>query len=729
MHVPFESVQEDREQQARYLESTRSLASFQHPNLAKVLDGGWDRVVWRVVESMQGTPIAEVLKRTSSLATEVPAAGTVGILRATGDALHALHAAGRVHGAIGSSRILSTPSGGFKITGWTNNNTPDHLSILERNIFNISQAAPELLDQAAPTVRSDVYGLALVGVELLTGKNPFLRSTVMEVEEAVRHTPVVLHPEHPDALRELLQACLEKNPDNRPASIDTVLKRLGDLMGEGMSPLAWKGWLAVLFQGRKAQDRAERSPEAEAAAAAHLDYLSLAMEKPTESKPVWTLALAETDVGVPAGAFALPASPESTEDLPQGDDSSSDDAPRPEVLRIPVFNAMGTLPSPAPAPAPDPSSTEDSSLTPSRRRPDGRRALFQEPRRNELPLTAPPLDPTPPPPLNPTPRPANSPNASMDRQLTWVRNAESASVTPSKRSPAPARAAAPATKKAVAAPPPTPEPRKQGMVGFLLGVLLTASLALFFLQMNRHTPGAAPPPPEGKAPPSAGAPTPAAADAVPAATAGPTEPPPSAAPAPEAAPPAPAPAPEAAPPAPAPAAAPKPAPAPKAAPTPAPRPAPAPAPAPKPAPAPTPAPAPKPAPAPAPTPAPAPVAVAAPAPAPAAAPLPPSSTLTDLSVDVVGGQVVLRGKISGVGQRAVGFLQEDESTCSYRLRLKETAQDIGLARIPVSSSIVSQVAVSSSNGTLAINVACTVGKVAPRLSATSTSFELVLAPR
>ena len=506
MHVPFESVQEDREQQARYLESTRSLASFQHPNLAKVLDGGWDRVVWRVVESMQGTPIAEVLKRTSSLATEVPAAGTVGILRATGDALHALHAAGRVHGAIGSSRILSTPSGGFKITGWTNNNTPDHLSILERNIFNISQAAPELLDQAAPTVRSDVYGLALVGVELLTGKNPFLRSTVMEVEEAVRHTPVVLHPEHPDALRELLQACLEKNPDNRPASIDTVLKRLGDLMGEGMSPLAWKGWLAVLFQGRKAQDRAERSPEAEAAAAAHLDYLSLAMEKPTESKPVWTLALAETDVGVPAGAFALPASPESTEDLPQGDDSSSDDAPRPEVLRIPVFNAMGTLPSPAPAPAPDPSSTEDSSLTPSRRRPDGRRALFQEPRRNELPLTAPPLDPTPPPPLNPTPLPANSPNASMDRQLTWVRNAESASVTPSKRSPAPARAAAPATKKAVAAPPPTPEPRKQGMVGFLLGVLLTASLALFFLQMNRHTPGAAPPPPEGKAPPVSGGP-------------------------------------------------------------------------------------------------------------------------------------------------------------------------------------------------------------------------------
>ena len=90
---------------------------------------------------------------------------------------------------------------------------------------------------------------------------------------------------------------------------------------------------------------------------------------------------------------------------------------------------------------------------------------------------------------------------------------------------------------------------------------------------------------------------------------------------------------------------------------------------------------------------------------------------------------MLRGKISGVGQRAVGFLQEDESTCSYRLRLKETAQDIGLARIPVSSSIVSQVAVSSSNGTLAINVACTVGKVAPRLSATSTSFELVLAPR
>jgi hypothetical protein len=117
LHLPFPEIHKDHKLQDHYLKDTQAPIEFQHQNLARVLNGGRARVVWRVVERTPTTSIADVLRRTTSLATEVPMAGAIGVLRGTGEALRYLHARGRVHGAVSSHRILSTLQGGFKITG------------------------------------------------------------------------------------------------------------------------------------------------------------------------------------------------------------------------------------------------------------------------------------------------------------------------------------------------------------------------------------------------------------------------------------------------------------------------------------------------------------------------------------------------------------------------------------------------------------------------------------
>ncbi len=106
-----------------------------------------------------------------------------------------------------------------------------------------------------------------------------------------------------------------------------------------------------------------------------------------------------------------------------------------------------------------------------------------------------------------------------------------------------------------------------------------------------------------------------------------------------------------------------------------------------------------------------------------------ASHLEDLSVDVSGGKVILRGKVGGKGQRALGLLTEDGERCEYGLRLPSTDSQVGLSRVPVASPLASQVTISQSGTTLLVRVTCKPEAVAPTLSANDTGFTLTLSQK
>jgi hypothetical protein len=83
--------------------------------------------------------------------------------------------------------------------------------------------APEQLDGAAPTIRSDIYSLGLVLYELFTGKRAYDASTLGELiklrrSDSTPTTPTAIVKDLDPAIERIIDRCLERDPAARPGS-------------------------------------------------------------------------------------------------------------------------------------------------------------------------------------------------------------------------------------------------------------------------------------------------------------------------------------------------------------------------------------------------------------------------------------------------------------------------------------------------------------------------------
>ncbi|HQZ18588.1 MAG TPA: protein kinase, partial [Vicinamibacteria bacterium] len=87
--------------------------------------------------------------------------------------------------------------------------------------------APEILNDAAYSPRSDLYACAVLLYEMFTGANPFAAKTVAAaLTNVLTLNPPdirVLHPDFPRRLAETLMACLHKEPALRPDGFGALL--------------------------------------------------------------------------------------------------------------------------------------------------------------------------------------------------------------------------------------------------------------------------------------------------------------------------------------------------------------------------------------------------------------------------------------------------------------------------------------------------------------------------
>ena len=98
------------------------------------------------------------------------------------------------------------------------------------------QAAGDVVD-----ARTDVYALGCVAYEMLTGASPFAgRPPLMMLAAHASETPAPVSTRRPEdvpsSLASLVDRCLAKRPEDRPASADEVV-RLLDAVGSGESPI------------------------------------------------------------------------------------------------------------------------------------------------------------------------------------------------------------------------------------------------------------------------------------------------------------------------------------------------------------------------------------------------------------------------------------------------------------------------------------------------------------
>jgi eukaryotic-like serine/threonine-protein kinase len=213
----------------RFRTEARTTASLNHPGIAAVHDYGETNAVvdgpkdtaYLVMELVEGDPLAAILAKERRISAE----RTLEILEQAGNALQAAHERGYVHRDVKPGNIMITQMNDgrivVKLTDFGIAKAADAAPVTRSGMVmgTAHYIAPEqaLGHEAEPA--SDVYSLAVVGYECLSGHRPFLSENAVTVAMMhIRDAPPPLPPDVPMYARAVIEATLVKDPTQRYAS-------------------------------------------------------------------------------------------------------------------------------------------------------------------------------------------------------------------------------------------------------------------------------------------------------------------------------------------------------------------------------------------------------------------------------------------------------------------------------------------------------------------------------
>lgn len=364
------------ESRDRFRAEARNAARLNDPAVATVydwFDGDERSPAFLVLEYVDGGALSELLRTSAPL----PPARVAEILAEAAGALAAAHAVGLVHRDVKPANLLLTADGRVKLTD-----------------FGIAEAlrapgaapegfvlgtpyylAPEQATAAPTTPATDVYGLGVMGYEMLAGRRPF-DGAPLEVVAAHREQPPPPLPGESGAVGELVTAMLAKDPAARPAA-DEVARRARELAGHsGVAPAP--------AQRRRRTSRVAvllAVPLAIAGAVIGARGLGPAAGPPaaaTTATPPHAPAAQATPTAVPSVAASSSPAPENNVSVvtvasqPAASPSASSPTPtasptpsKPKNAAPAAASTPAASPSPAsPAPTASPSPTQTSSPAP-----------------------------------------------------------------------------------------------------------------------------------------------------------------------------------------------------------------------------------------------------------------------------------------------------------------------------------------------------------------------------
>ncbi|WP_385645590.1 protein kinase domain-containing protein [Streptomyces sp. SudanB91_2054] len=197
------------------------------------------------------------------------AADVAAVGAALSEGLVAVHEAGVVHRDLKPSNILLSPKGpriiDFGIAWATGASTLTHVGTA---VGSPGFLAPEQVRGAAVTPATDVFSLGATLAYASMGDSPFGHGSSEVMLYRVVHEEAQLHGV-PDALAPLVRACLAKDPEERPSTLQLSLrlKEIAAREAQGLAdvrPPAPRGAEADMPTGRLADtypERAQRRPQ------------------------------------------------------------------------------------------------------------------------------------------------------------------------------------------------------------------------------------------------------------------------------------------------------------------------------------------------------------------------------------------------------------------------------------------------------------------------------------
>ncbi|MDB6012947.1 MAG: serine/threonine protein kinase [Gammaproteobacteria bacterium] len=167
----------------------QKLQSLPHPNIVRVIDCDRDgRTVFMTMEYLTGEPLKRRLLAPDFKGMPAPEAER--IIESIASALEFAHRNDIIHGDLKPGNIIITSKGEVKVidfgiarvmTRSLAANADDRLGVAGLTPL---YASPEMLTHQGPDPRDDVYALACIAHELLTGQHPFDERSALEARDA-----------------------------------------------------------------------------------------------------------------------------------------------------------------------------------------------------------------------------------------------------------------------------------------------------------------------------------------------------------------------------------------------------------------------------------------------------------------------------------------------------------------------------------------------------------------
>jgi serine/threonine protein kinase len=201
----------------RFRQEGRIQAAIDHPNIVTVYEAGEiEEGLYFVMRLIQGSTLKELI-----IARELEGARTLRILTPIADALDAAHEAGLIHRDIKPQNILvgSRDHPYLADFGLTKGVNDASLTKTGQFVGTIDYISPEQIRGEPATTCSDIYSLAAVLYECLTGVVPYPKPSDAAVMFAKLSEPPPLvteeRPELPPALDDVLRKGMAQEPSDR----------------------------------------------------------------------------------------------------------------------------------------------------------------------------------------------------------------------------------------------------------------------------------------------------------------------------------------------------------------------------------------------------------------------------------------------------------------------------------------------------------------------------------
>jgi eukaryotic-like serine/threonine-protein kinase len=219
---------------ARFRREAQLAASLNHPNVVTVYDILSDEdAVLIVMEYVAGSDLGRRLKKSDP----IPRERSLQILRDAAAGLDHAHGHGVVHRDVKPSNVLLGERGEAKLTDLGVAKVLEDTSATRAGAMPGTPLymAPEQLRGERVTPATDIYSLALIAFQMLSGKHPRRGGTIAEIAHQVVNDPVPdlreAWPEAPVEAAAVLRRALDRNPAVRPRSAPELVRQLESALG------------------------------------------------------------------------------------------------------------------------------------------------------------------------------------------------------------------------------------------------------------------------------------------------------------------------------------------------------------------------------------------------------------------------------------------------------------------------------------------------------------------